>query len=566
VPSLRDWLTRKQKETRRGRAELFLADRAAVWNARPENRQLPSRLQWLGIRLLTRKQDWTPAQRRLMRRADRYHATRGTLVVLFLALLALGGWWTHGALRARALADTLLTAQTADVPAVVRDLGPYRRWADPLLREALVKAKADGDARKQLHARLALLPSDPGQVDYLREHLLAAGPDDIGAIRELLAPHGGTLGAPLWAVLEDRAADPGRRLRAACALAAYAPEDGRWAKARGDVAGRLVAENALVVSKWAEALRPVRRSLLPALAALLLEEGRSAESRRLITGVYAGYVQDMPDGLLPLEQVLAQGGNPNAAAVARVGLARRQAHAAVALAAMGRGEKVWPLLRHAPDPTVRSYLIDRLGPGGVEARVLIDRLRWEREPDVSARRALLLALAQFDQHQLLPAEREALAPRLLALYRDDPDPGIHGAAGWLLRQWGQQGKVEGTDRALATGRVEGRRQWYVNRQGQTMVLVPPGAFETTMEGNKRVKVRLERRFALAAREVTVAEFLRFRTDHRYFKEYAPTEDCPVNEVSWYDAAAYCSWLSKQEGIAGGNGATCRMRRGTTRKG
>jgi hypothetical protein len=41
VPSLRDWLTRKQKETRRGRAELLLADRAAVWNAKPENRQLP---------------------------------------------------------------------------------------------------------------------------------------------------------------------------------------------------------------------------------------------------------------------------------------------------------------------------------------------------------------------------------------------------------------------------------------------------------------------------------------------------------------------------------------------
>jgi hypothetical protein len=30
VPSLRDWLTRKQKETRRGRAELLLADRAGV--------------------------------------------------------------------------------------------------------------------------------------------------------------------------------------------------------------------------------------------------------------------------------------------------------------------------------------------------------------------------------------------------------------------------------------------------------------------------------------------------------------------------------------------------------
>jgi serine/threonine protein kinase len=136
VHSLRDWLTHKQKETRRGRAELLLADRAGVWNARLENRQLPSLPQWLSIRLLTRKKDWTPPQRRLMHRADRYHALRSALIVLAVVLLALGGWWTHGALRARALVDTVLTAQTADVPAVVRDLGAYRRWADHLVDQA----------------------------------------------------------------------------------------------------------------------------------------------------------------------------------------------------------------------------------------------------------------------------------------------------------------------------------------------------------------------------------------------------------------------------------------------
>jgi hypothetical protein len=549
VHSLRDWLTRKQKETRRGRAELLLADRAAVWNARPENRQLPSLPQWLSIRLLTRPKDWTPPQRRLMRRAGRYHALRGTLVVLVLALLALGGWWTHGALRARGLVDTVLTAQTADVPGVVRDLGAYRRWADPLLREALAKAEADGNARKQLHARLALLPSDPGQVDHLRERLLAAGPDEIGAIRDLLAPHGDTLAEPLWAVLEDQAADPGRRLRVACALASYAPEDGRWEKVSGDVAGRLVTENALEVGKWAEALRPVRRSLLPPLAALLLEEGRSAEARRLITGVYAGYVEGVPEALAPLERVLVEPSDPKAAAEARAALTRRQANAAVALAALGQWDKVAPLLRHTPDPTLRSYLIDRLGPGGAEGRALIERLSPDREPEVSARRAVLLALGEFDPQQLLPAGRKALAPRLLALYRDDPDPGMHGAAGWLLRQWGQQGKVEGIDRELATGQVDGPRQWYVNRHGHTFVLVPPGEFETDDAGpGRRLKVRVERRFALAAREVTVAEFLRFRKGHKHHKEYARTEDCPVDMVSWYDAAAYCNWLSKEEGI------------------
>jgi hypothetical protein len=90
VPSLRDWLTRKQKETRRGRAELLLADRAAAWNARPENRQLPSLMEWFQIRRLTQEKNWTPQQKRMMRKAAWYH--RGVLVCLaglpfFLALI-----------------------------------------------------------------------------------------------------------------------------------------------------------------------------------------------------------------------------------------------------------------------------------------------------------------------------------------------------------------------------------------------------------------------------------------------------------------------------------------------
>jgi hypothetical protein len=102
VHSLRDWLTRKQWETRRGRAELRLAERAALWHNKPENRQLPSWWEWFAIRLLTRRHDWTPPQRRLMGRAGRYHALRGVLLGF---LLALGGGLTFGALRAREFAE-----------------------------------------------------------------------------------------------------------------------------------------------------------------------------------------------------------------------------------------------------------------------------------------------------------------------------------------------------------------------------------------------------------------------------------------------------------------------------
>ncbi len=60
VPALREWLTRKQRETRRGRAELRLAERAALWSSKPERRHLPAWWEWLNIRLLTRGKDWTP--------------------------------------------------------------------------------------------------------------------------------------------------------------------------------------------------------------------------------------------------------------------------------------------------------------------------------------------------------------------------------------------------------------------------------------------------------------------------------------------------------------------------
>src|SRR5262249_19051892 len=147
--------------------------------------------------------------------------------------------------------------------------------------------------------------------------------------------------------------------------------------------------------------------------------------------------------------------------------------------------------------------------------------------------------------RLPPAERELLIPRLVELCRDE-DAGIHAAAAWLLQQWGEAEKVRQIDRELM-GKAEGKRQWYVNGQGQTMVIVSPGEFWMG-EANERQRRRIEHRFALAAREVTVAEFQDFRKEHKYEKRWAPTKDCPVNMVSWYDAAAYCNWLSEQEKI------------------
>ena len=86
VPSLRDWLTSKKKETRRGRAELRLAERSELWSAKPENRHLPSLWEFLNIRLLTDKKDWTGPQRKMMGKAGRVHGIRSGIVAAVLVV------------------------------------------------------------------------------------------------------------------------------------------------------------------------------------------------------------------------------------------------------------------------------------------------------------------------------------------------------------------------------------------------------------------------------------------------------------------------------------------------
>ena len=277
---------------------------------------------------------------------------------------------------------------------------------------------------------------------------------------------------------------------------------------------------------------------------------------------------------------------PEEQLAARDDLARRQTVAAIALLRLGHAELVGPLLRHEADPTRRSYLIRDIGRSGVEADLIVRRLR--SETDVSARRALILSLGEFADDALPAVVRTPLVSELLVLYRNDSDPGVHSAIDWLLRHskqgladrrldWNGADALRAIDSQLAGQPLAGRK-WFVTAEGHTLAVFE-GPVEFTMgsppyetyrpKGPEEAqhRVRIPRSVAVATKEVTVAQFQRFLDANpaarraaqadpsrdpsrgsRTMRKASPDEDSPQVTITWFEAAQYCNWLSGQEGI------------------
>jgi eukaryotic-like serine/threonine-protein kinase len=302
VPSLRDWLSRKQRETRQGRAELRLAERSALWNAKPENRHLPSLVEWANIRLLTRQQDWAERDRRMMKRAGRFHGIRSALTLALVAGAILAGTTVRRqvienqqATQSAGLVQRLLDADTPQVPEIVRAMRDYRGWLDASLRKELERRPAG--SRQRLHASLALLPVDATQIDYLLDRATTATPTEFPVLRDALRPHATALTAKLWTLLESAQPNDATLLPTAGALASFDRDDARWDVVGAKVAQALVSVNPVYLGFWLEVLRPLCTKLTGSLVAIFQEKSRPETVHSLATNILADYASDDPDRL-----------------------------------------------------------------------------------------------------------------------------------------------------------------------------------------------------------------------------------------------------------------------------
>ena len=193
----------------------------------------------------------------------------------------------------------------ADVPESSRTWLRIAAGSIRCLQEAYAQAETENDPRKQLHASLALLPVDSGQVDYLYERLLQGEPQEVVVIREaLLRPQGRPDGT-----IVDVAGEPEERSgptisRGLCVGGFSLPTTLAGKKSVDDVAATLVIQKPFVIAQWTEALKGVGSWLIPPLAAFLVDEKRSVSERGLIASVYGTYAADVPDAYARLEKQL----------------------------------------------------------------------------------------------------------------------------------------------------------------------------------------------------------------------------------------------------------------------
>jgi formylglycine-generating enzyme required for sulfatase activity len=511
-------------------------------------------------------------------------------ITVFAAFIV---WQIHGRFQAAALVKRLVAADVAEVPGIVREMHAYRRWADPMLREQ--EAQAPQDADRKLHRDLAFLPVEESRIADLQDDLLRLSPRPFVVVRDALSPYQERVAKRLWDVALQSDHDAQERFRAACALATYAPNDLRWAQVNKPVANHLVSLEASTLAAWREVLRPAKVRLIKPLAALFRDTSHTEQARLCAAQTLADYAAEDPHELFDLladaelyqfpmlfdalavykQQVIAFAHEELAARLPKKATdeqkehwATRQANVAIALMRLGSPEDVWPVLKLTPDPRVRSDIIHWLSPLGGDPRLIDERL--DHEDDITVRRALVLLLGEFTPSQLPAARRPALSEKLLVIFENDPDAGLHGAAEWVLRRWGQSKRVDDAveklkidERARQTGESSHARRWYINTHRQTLVVIDGGEFlmgsvpsdPAPSAVSPLHACRIRRRFAIAARELTRSHFRAFERSLKGAKATAqsdsdesPDGDRPQTPVTWYEAAHYCDWLSGQENI------------------
>jgi serine/threonine protein kinase/formylglycine-generating enzyme required for sulfatase activity len=191
VPSLRTWLTRTQQETRRGRAQLRLAERSTLWSSKPERSLLPTLIEFLNMWWWTDKAQWTVPQRKLMGQAGRLHGMRTAglmAAVLIIAGVVQQVWSKVDRGYRLAMTQTaVLAVENASsplLPHVIQQLDELPR--EMVLQELGVRLATATD-REKISLALAQAHFGAADVQFLISEAMSAPAIDLAYLCKALS-------------------------------------------------------------------------------------------------------------------------------------------------------------------------------------------------------------------------------------------------------------------------------------------------------------------------------------------------------------------------------------------
>lgn len=455
VGPLRNWLTRKQRETYKGRSQLLLAERTAMWETKPDTRFLPSLIEHAQIRLFTRPKERTKPQAELLKATSIKHSiTLGLAGVLVLGLVFAG--FQIKKTQDRAIGSKMVAAlpqiKTELVASSIEDMLPYRDVTSELLVDQFENNPAGSTAK--LHSALALCGEDELYVDYLFKELPSLSAARIAAICEFLTESQANVPDEYSEWIENDSKGDAWRLRSAGVLAQFDPEAKVFKsdKVRMFLATKLTKLFPSELLPMREMLLPVARELSPALQSIYENVDQSEESRSYAAESWVYFNRESPEKLCDFQLVCEARQFPlvmqelenekelqisyASREIASSGTITdrerrdiRQANAAIVLFQLGQEELVWPLLRTSATPQVRSYIIHWLYSKGCPVDPLVSRLMKEDDQGIS--NAIMLALGDYPKSSFTDSQLASITSYATARINSDSAAEV-GTATWLL--------------------------------------------------------------------------------------------------------------------------------------
>ena len=543
------------------------------------------------------------------------------VALAFLLCFSLGSgvlWERLQASRASGLVESLGTCESNEVPGILSALNDYKHWAEPRLLESLaIEQEHDRASRKCLHLKIALAGEDTSIANELVNDLLVAEIKDIGNIRQALSRSIQVDKNRLWQVFrgdssESVAVSNEMQFRAGLALARMDSYSLRWQSQDYEfLVDQLINANVVHYSELWKLLEPVKPKLVSPLEEIFYDIERTDSERLAAASTLSDFLSDDADRLLQLmlasnaaqfrlffdghdkistaaqQQQLLNIVNiePSAELTGpqRISLGRRRANAAIALLRRSKRSAIFNVLRYDNDPEAMTQFIYRCQKSGVAIRDVIecleavDKLRGplgetRQKIDDRAMYALLLILGDYARENI-PKSKSSLISRLEDIYAHDPSAGVHSAAGWLLRRWGEPGKVRRIDETVTPYDPSGFREWYVEKfdateESPNAVEAPSDSLYLTMivfqpeelVGSSSIKVDekqsmdkrpLKRAEALAVcdRELTYQQYQMKSGSVVRTSEKEESLDLPAVGINWLDSVNFCNWLNERSQIS-----------------